>query len=190
LAICPTPGDGLLEFLLDDYFELKLTILIILAILRMHCCFWLRLYPIHQMEAPVSKIALHASAAFAVLYLTFGMANAAVFVCTNDTCSTWRAATPNDEVIATTGAPNCPTTGVTVKATLSNSDQDSITNGYNNIARTDLYIDRRFWHKGGDFPIDDRQCHLTVKVYKNNGYVKTCHTYDSNPTGKYQALCN
>ncbi|KZK87983.1 hypothetical protein PsW64_01280 [Pseudovibrio sp. W64] len=78
----------------------------------------------------------------------------------------------------------------TIAETLSNSVQESITNGYNSIGNTDLEITKG-WHKGGNLPFDSTFEHVTVQVYKNNQYVKTCHAYSfqTKLDGPYQASC-
>ncbi|KZL24043.1 hypothetical protein [Pseudovibrio sp. Ad37] len=78
----------------------------------------------------------------------------------------------------------------TIADTLSNSIQESITNGYNSVGNTDLVITKS-WHKGGSLPYDDTFEHVTVEVYKNDVYVKTCHAYSfqTKLDGPYQASC-
>ena len=78
----------------------------------------------------------------------------------------------------------------TVDQVLSGSNEQSITNGYNGIGNTFLGI-KKFWHKGGDWkPTDDQYEHLTVEVYKDDAWQKTCHVYrHTTPKNKYVTTC-
>lgn len=64
----------------------------------------------------------------------------------------------------------------TVAQTLSNSREESIQNAYNGVGNTELLV-TKFWHKGGDLTLDSILEHITVEVWKNDTYVKTCHAY-------------
>ncbi|WP_160116687.1 hypothetical protein [Pseudovibrio ascidiaceicola] len=78
----------------------------------------------------------------------------------------------------------------TIADTLSKSIQESLVNGYNSVGNTDLVITKG-WHKGGSLPYDGTFEHVTVEVYKNDAYVKTCHAYSfqTKLDGPYQASC-
>ena len=65
---------------------------------------------------------------------------------------------------------------VTVAQTIANSNDASIRNGYNGVGNTELLV-TRFWHLGGTMQFDKTWQHITIKIYKNDTYEKTCHAY-------------
>lgn len=126
-------------------------------------------------------------AALAVIALT-GAASpavAAVYVCDDENCGSWKAITD-----AQWDAQSTDDDKTSVRSTLSNSSDASINNGYNSISDTDLYI-KKFWHKGGKLPFDGTYQHITVAVWKGSQYKKTCHAYSftTKLNGPYQASC-
>ncbi|KZB67269.1 hypothetical protein AUP42_13065 [Thalassospira lucentensis] len=78
----------------------------------------------------------------------------------------------------------------TVAQTIANSNEQSILNAYNGVGGTELLV-TKFWHIGGDMYYDKTWQHITIEVYKNNSYVKTCHAYSFKTAlnGPYQATC-
>lgn len=78
----------------------------------------------------------------------------------------------------------------TIADTLSNSVEQSLINGYYSLGNTDLVITKG-WHKGGKLYYDDTFEHVTVEVYKNDEYVKTCHAYSfrTKLDGPFQGSC-
>jgi hypothetical protein len=84
----------------------------------------------------------------------------------------------------------------TVAQTLSQSREASIQNAYNGVGNTELLV-TKFWHKGGSSQLDSTWEHITVEVYKNDTYVKTCHAYSlqveigkgDNRRKVYQSTC-
>ncbi|MCC9624421.1 hypothetical protein LPB41_22295 [Thalassospira sp. MA62] len=97
----------------------------------------------------------------------------------------YKVITPKQLEVASTDSEK-----TTVAQTLGNSVETSIQNAINNVGNTELLI-TQFWHKGGRMYYDDTWQHLTVEVWKNDAYVKTCHAY-SFKTGldkPYQATC-
>ncbi|HMI19596.1 MAG TPA: hypothetical protein VK533_08640 [Sphingomonas sp.] len=113
------------------------------------------------------------------------VAPAAVFVCTNESCSTWAAITATQLALKS----NDPSK-TAISAALSNSTQDSVTNGYNSAAGTNLYLKSSLWHEGGDDPFKGFD-HVTAYVFKNGAKVKTCHvfSYAKVLKGPYFATC-
>ncbi|PKR57637.1 hypothetical protein [Thalassospira lohafexi] len=85
----------------------------------------------------------------------------------------------------------------TVAETLSNSRELSIQNAYNGVGNTELLV-TKFWHKGGTSSLDSTWQHITVEVWKNDEYVKTCHAYSldveigkgDNRRRVYQSTCD
>lgn len=122
---------------------------------------------------------------FIVLAFIAVECRAAVYVCDNEACSTWRAINAQQNAYqATTGDKT------TVDGALQNTKEQIIQNGYGSIAGNNLYISK-FWHKGGDLLWDSTYDHITVKVYKNvDEYKGTCHVYPIKIDGKNGASCN
>jgi hypothetical protein len=78
---------------------------------------------------------------------------------------------------------------VTVQAALANSKHSSVVNGTTGAEHTDLGIDK-FWHRGGQLGLlDNMTCHVTVRVYKNDEWQKTCHVYALEDKAKYVTNC-
>jgi len=113
-------------------------------------------------------------------------ASAATYVCASETnCDNY---TP---ITAAQLALTAPDTTITVQMALQQSADDSIRNGYNSVSKTDLGI-TKWWHKGGSTTLDQTYYHITVRIYKDNKWTKTCHAYALNigtSTPKYQATC-
>ncbi|WMN16540.1 hypothetical protein QL104_24790 [Pseudomonas piscis] len=113
---------------------------------------------------------------------------AAVYVCGDEECSTWDAITEVQLETKSTDGEN-----TTIRQTLSLSASESITNGYNSIANTDLYLKKSLWHIGGIEPFKGKQ-HVTAYVYKSidpDTRLKTCHAFSyKNPKGRYHATCD
>ena len=78
----------------------------------------------------------------------------------------------------------------TVAQTIANSNEASIRNGFNGIGNTELLV-TKFWHLGGSMQFDKTWQHVTIEIYKNDRYVKTCHAYSFKIAlnGPYQATC-
>lgn len=120
----------------------------------------------------------------------FSQAQAAVYVCSNDSCSSWKAITQAQRDTKSTDGEN-----TTIQQTLSQSADQSITNGASDptIGNTNLYLKSSLWHTGGYDPFHGKQ-HVTVYIYKStdlNKRLKTCHAFSfTNPGGKrYHATC-
>ena len=110
---------------------------------------------------------------------------AAVYVCESEACNKWNPITQvQSSYQATIDAKIKPT----VDQALQGSVNDSITNGYHSVANTNLYISK-FWHKGGNLPFDTTYEHLTVQVWKDDYWVKTCHVYSFQVNEKYKTSC-
>ncbi len=133
------------------------------------------------------NMALLILAPVAGLSLAAASAHAAVFVCAGPEDCVNRAPITQAQYDrkSTDGE------STSVRETLSNSANQSIKNGYESIGGTDLAI-TKFWHKGGTLPFDDTYEHVTLEVYKNGAYQKTCHAYSfrTSLVGPYQASCN
>lgn len=101
-------------------------------------------------------------------------AQSAVFVCSNDVCSAWTPITALQLASQSTDGHH-----TTIQNALANSTQDSVTNGYNSIANTNIYLKRSLWHQGGVTPFQGTD-HVTAYVYKTtnlNVRLKTCHVF-------------
>lgn len=113
---------------------------------------------------------------------------AAVYVCSDDACNQWTAITEQQLETRSTDGEN-----TTIRQTLSQSANESITNGYNNISKTDLYLKKNLWHIGGLDPFKGKQ-HVTAYIYKSDAphiRLKTCHAFSfTNPKGRYHATCD
>lgn len=113
---------------------------------------------------------------------------AAVYVCSDADCNGWAPITEEQfETKSTDGE------DTTIRQTLSQSASESITNGYNSVANTDLYLKSNLWHIGGIEPFKGKQ-HVTAYIYKStdpNTRLKTCHAFSfKNPKGRYHATCD
>lgn len=113
---------------------------------------------------------------------------AAVYVCSDDACNKWAAITEEQLELKSTDGED-----TSIRQTLSESASESITNGYNNLYDTDLYLKKDLWHIGGIDPFKGKE-HVTVYIYKSTDpdrRLKTCHAFSfKNPKGRYHATCS
>ncbi|AZE48662.1 hypothetical protein C4K04_2990 [Pseudomonas chlororaphis] len=114
-----------------------------------------------------------------------------VYLCTADPCTKWELSPLSKqkrEIKSTDG------NNTTIEEALKNSANASITNGYNSIANTVLYLKESLWHLDPKSDPFKGQQHLTVYIYKTtdlNTRLWSCHAYsfkDQNGK-KYYATC-
>ncbi|EOS95810.1 hypothetical protein LU631_06105 [Erwinia tracheiphila] len=115
---------------------------------------------------------------------------ATVYVCTNDSCTTWTAITPTQLAKKSTDGEN-----TTIQQMLSQSTEQSIVNGFSDpgIGNTNLYIKSSLRYVGGVEPFAGKQ-HVTAYIYKSTDLhtrLKTCHAFSFIKAGatRYFATC-
>ncbi|MCX8960877.1 hypothetical protein EHW64_06735 [Erwinia psidii] len=120
-----------------------------------------------------------------------GQSLATVYVCSDDNCSSWTPITRTQLDTKSTDGEN-----TTIEQTLSQSAEQSITNGVSNpgVGSTNLYLKKSLWHIGGVEPFKGKQ-HVTAYIYKATDLhtrLKTCHAFSIKNAGgkKYHATCS
>jgi hypothetical protein len=98
---------------------------------------------------------------------------AAVYICTNDSCSQWNEITQAQKEIKARTPDQ-----LQIQTALSESKEEAVRNGSNNIGGWNTYLKSSLWHRGGDWSTTyESYDHLTAYMYKNNENRKTCHVY-------------